>query len=588
MTPLNNRLLACMTAYVSSARSIQGGIRVIGLLAVLTVFLAHLPSVAQAQSKPRVIVPLTEGPTPTEICTYRPVEIDRPVFRGGRSAKADGDPTAVFIVEYGEGFTSEARAAFQRAVDTWAVHIQSSVPIRIDARFEQLGENVLGSAGPTTLFGFDEGDEDAIPGEPINFKAVALAEAIAGEQLNEPDAADIIARFSSQFAAWHFDTSPPPSNRIDFETVVLHEIGHGLGFFGSMSVDDGDPNNGDECEGVAGQGCYGFLTNEATPRIIPLAYDLFAEDADTRRLLNTDIFGNPSSELGAVLTGNGLFFDGARTNDAVALDDRFESAKIYAPSSWSPGSSYSHVDEVAYPAGDFNALMSPTVGAGEGLRVPGSIVCSIFADSGWPLGPGCMTGASAIPEAVLADIANPIRTELASDGNLVLTWRTQREVNIERFIVQRRLFDGSFQRVAIAPGAGAGTSLDQSYSVTLFDVPEGTQTYRLLREGADGITEVLATTQVGTPIAGEFKLTAAPNPFQRVLRIELEVATEQDVQIRLYDTLGRVVASLFNDAVSEAELVRLEVRADRLASGMYFLQVQGETFSESEQIVVLK
>ena len=39
-----------------------------------------------------------------------------------------------------------------------------------------------------------------------------------------------------------------------FVTVVLHEIGHGLGFAGTASVDDGA--NSAECDGVIDNGCF--------------------------------------------------------------------------------------------------------------------------------------------------------------------------------------------------------------------------------------------------------------------------------------------------------------------------------------------
>ena len=50
---------------------------------------------------------------------------------------------------------------------------------------------------------------------------------LAGRQLDPSP--DIVASFSSSFANWHFGTGPAPRGTYDFQSVVAHEIGHGLG-----------------------------------------------------------------------------------------------------------------------------------------------------------------------------------------------------------------------------------------------------------------------------------------------------------------------------------------------------------------------
>ena len=59
------------------------------------------------------------------------------------------------------------------------------------------------------------------------------------------------------------------------------------------------------------------------------------------------------------------------------------SARLYAPGSWQSGSSFSHLDENAYPAGDADALMTPQLSPGEVVRDPGPIVRQVFQDMGW-------------------------------------------------------------------------------------------------------------------------------------------------------------------------------------------------------------
>src|SRR5262249_34532646 len=64
---------------------------------------------------------------------------------------------------------------------------------------------------------------------PATWYHSALADKLAGEDLL-PAFFDIRARFSSQFAFYlGFDNNEPPG-LVDLLPVVLHEMGHGLGF----------------------------------------------------------------------------------------------------------------------------------------------------------------------------------------------------------------------------------------------------------------------------------------------------------------------------------------------------------------------
>lgn len=57
--------------------------------------------------------------------------------------------------------------------------------------------------------------------------------------------------------------------------------------------------------------------------------------------------------------------------------------KIYAPTTWSSGSSIYHLDENRYSAGNSNSLMSPTLNYAESIHSPGEIGLTILQDIGW-------------------------------------------------------------------------------------------------------------------------------------------------------------------------------------------------------------
>jgi hypothetical protein len=163
--------------------------------------------------------------------------------RDGEAAKAF--TPATIVVTY-IGFSPAAEDAFQAAVDVWEQLISSPVTIRIEATWEPLATGVLGSAGSNSLW---RDFTNAVPG---TWYPDALADATKGSDL-APGAADIEASFNSTFSDWYTGTDgATPPGKWDLMSVVLHEIGHGLGILGTMLVDDGADFA--ECDGTDGNG----------------------------------------------------------------------------------------------------------------------------------------------------------------------------------------------------------------------------------------------------------------------------------------------------------------------------------------------
>ncbi|HYE96801.1 MAG TPA: hypothetical protein VD962_11390 [Rubricoccaceae bacterium] len=344
------------------------------------------------------------------VCTMPAEHTDMVRAHGPSEGRNAFDPalplTATFNVTY-NGFSPEAQAAFQHAVDIWSQHLTSSVTINVTANWSPLGPSILGSAGPTTLHTF------AGAPHPNTFYPVALAEAISGTNINAAGAADITATFNSDFALWYFGTDGnPPAGEYDFVSVVLHELGHGLGFVGSATVDDG--TTPDECTGgTAGLGCWGALG-------LPYIYDRFVEDAGGTSMLNTSLYPNPSFQLGSLLQSEDVFFDGSSVR--ATLGTR---ARLYAPTTWLEGSSFSHFDEATYAPPEDNALMTPFISAGEAHTTPGANTCALFRDNGWPMGAGCAALLPSTPVALEGGVYVEEFNTLASTGTssvLPLGW----------------------------------------------------------------------------------------------------------------------------------------------------------------------
>lgn len=278
--------------------------------------------------------------------------------------------------------------AFQEALSIWAAQLDSAVEIRVGATFDPLECNAsavtLGMAGPKSV-------RSDFPGAPLpnTFYPVALADHLAGFDL-DPGEDDIDASFNSVFgmkttcnfpAGWYYGLDgAAPGDDSDLVTVVLHELGHGVGFLSFLNV-----QTGARFEGLDDAFMSFLIDDRSGQRLTEMSND---------------------ERRGAIVATGHLRWDGDRVADAstrlASGSDASGRVDMYAPPEAFNGSSVSHWSDELFP----NELMEPFFT--QSIHEVG-LAAEALADMGWGpiVFPGCQgdcddSGAVSINELISA------------------------------------------------------------------------------------------------------------------------------------------------------------------------------------------
>jgi hypothetical protein len=233
--------------------------------------------------------------------------------------------------------------------------------MRVGANFVPLdcaaSSGVLGAAGPTTV-------HRNFPGAPLasTWYVQALANSLFGGDLHTGED-DIEAIFNSnigtpgclQSSGWYYGLDGnPPSGKIDFVSVLLHELGHGLGYLSLVSLSTGAKF------GNVNDAYMIHLENHSTGKSFP-------QMTDTERYNASRNTSNLHWTGANVVTGGTALTDGRHASGHV---------EMYSPNPAQAGSSVSHFNTDLTPS----ELMEPFyVGANHDV----GLALELMADLGW-------------------------------------------------------------------------------------------------------------------------------------------------------------------------------------------------------------
>jgi hypothetical protein len=290
--------------------------------------------------------------------------------------------------------------AFQYAADLWATCIESNVTIVVRAKMDPLyctpTAAALGMAGTTTIH------QNFIGAPLVNtWYPQALANALRGLDLSASNP-DITATFNSSMngdsgclggLGWYYGLDGNPTGGdIDFVTVVMHEIGHGLGFQTFVDLSTGQKYNGHNDAYMLH-----LEQSGASPSTYPLMSDAgrvtaSTSDPDLRWTGASVTAAHPTIPLSGGVSGGYV--------------------RAHAPDPQEPGSSVSHWSKAVTP----NEVMEP---AYTGPNHDPSLAFNLMEDIGWTVDPACLCAAEV---TALAD------TDTLTVGRTDTQWTMRVEV----------------------------------------------------------------------------------------------------------------------------------------------------------------
>jgi photosystem II stability/assembly factor-like uncharacterized protein len=186
-------------------------------------------------------------------------------------------------------------------------------------------------------------------------------------------------------------------------------------------------------------------------------------------------------------------------------------------------------------------------------------------------------------------------TALYKSPDVVLTWSTATELNNHGFEIERSFDKESWATIGFRKGKGT-TSQPQNYNFSndISEVSVLKLYYRLKQIDFDGTFENSNTVEVEINSPTKFSLEQNyPNPFNPSTNIQYAISSSQFVTLKVYDVLGKEVATLVNEEKPagnyEIEFNSVEtLHATSLPSGVYFYQLKAGDYIETKKMVLMK
>jgi hypothetical protein len=188
--------------------------------------------------------------------------------------------------------------------------------------------------------------------------------------------------------------------------------------------------------------------------------------------------------------------------------------------------------------------------------------------------------------------------------NSILRWSTATEKNNYGFEIERRKIgdmdlastnNGStattlqWSKASFVSGSGTSNS-PKYYLFTDNNLHPGRYAYRIKQIDQDGTFKYSESVEVEIGLVPKILTLSQnyPNPFNPMTTIEFTLAEDSKVSLKVFDMLGREVATLMNGELKAGVLHQQTFDVSKLSSGMYIYRLQTGNKSLAKKLMVLK
>jgi hypothetical protein len=186
-------------------------------------------------------------------------------------------------------------------------------------------------------------------------------------------------------------------------------------------------------------------------------------------------------------------------------------------------------------------------------------------------------------------------TTSVSNNTVTLRWCTATEVNnygfeiVRRAVISQQSAIGIWNNVGFVNGAGTSNA-PKEYSFTDANPTSGRYAYRLKQVDNDGSFKYSQSLEIEVGLVPRVLTLAQnyPNPFNPPTTIEFTVPEDGRVSLKIFDMLGREVATAFEGDVQAGYIQKAVFDASRLSSGVYFSRLQYGDKSLLKKLVLMK
>lgn len=301
-----------------------------------------------------------------------------------------------------------------------------------------------------------------------------------------------------------------------------------------------------------------------------------------------DNSGNPGTQIGSVSaplsdiqpTANGYPFD-INFSSPIAMPS---SKKFYASVDvsnlvWDTDSLslYSTIDEEVSPGiaweqwsdGVWHKVADAWANGTDKLNVAAYIFPIVSTSS---------TGCSVLPVSLLSFNAQRINKDVK------LTWQIADEMNMKGYELQRADNNGSFKTVQSI--TALNYAKNQSYTVTDKNAFAAASTVQYRLKQIDGDGSVKYSRVISVKANAIISDISFANPFNGALKLQLNLATAQNISVQVYDMQGKAVVSQLNKMYNASSNSIVLDGTSSLKPGMYILKINAGT--EQIQYKIIK